>query len=243
LVLDENFLSAYLNKSNAHIELEQYTEAIDTYKEALAIDSENSYILYCMGECYLDMNDLEKAEKHFLDSIMMSDLLSDAWIGLSSVYEEQNKFDRAINCIKKAIEIDNDNVDYIQYLARIYHLTDDTENAIKSYREALRLLPESIDTWIDLAELYYTDLENSDEAIAILKESITTLGRIDYEVITRMSTYLFLTGAIESAELLLLTIDDESFDYTGKMILYESTLINNPTFWAMVERVKPNEKI
>ncbi len=107
------FLSAYLNKSNAQNALCNYKEAIDTYLEALAIDPDNSYILYCIGESYLDLAELDLAESYLLKSTQISDLLPDAWVSLATVYEEKSQFDPAISCLKKAIELDPDNVELL----------------------------------------------------------------------------------------------------------------------------------
>ncbi|MEI6347956.1 MAG: hypothetical protein WCP69_08430 [Bacteroidota bacterium] len=238
IVLEENFLSAYLNKCNALMELEQYQKAIDTYHETMTIDPDNSYILYCIGECYLDMDDLENAEKFFLDSIKFSELFAEAWVGLASVYEEQCFFDRSINCMEKALDLDEDNVDFLQYIAKLYHISDNSEKAIIFYKKALVLLPDSTDTWLDLAELYYADFENFNLAIATLNEANVAIGHVDNEIITRISAYLFLNGQIDEAELFLLSIQDTDFDYIGKILLYDSTLINNQPFWEMAERLK-----
>ena len=172
IVLNEFFLSAYLNKSNAQNALCNYKEAIDTYLEALTIDPDNSYILYCIGESYLDLAELDLAESYLLKSTQISDLLPDAWVSLATVYEEKSHFDPAISCLKKAIELDPDNVDYFEYIARIYHITDQIDKAIIFYNKAIKMLPENIDSWIDLAELYFTEMQDPDMATLVLKECL-----------------------------------------------------------------------
>ena len=63
-------------------------------------------------------------------------------VSLATVYEEKSNFDLAISCLKKAIELDPDNVDYFEYIARIYHITDQIDNAIIFYNKAIKMLPE-----------------------------------------------------------------------------------------------------
>jgi tetratricopeptide (TPR) repeat protein len=140
--------------------------------------------------------------------------------------------------MEKALDLDEDNVDFLQYIAKLYHISDNSEKAIIFYKKALALLPDSTDTWLDLAELYYADFENFNLAIATLNEANVAIGHVDNEIITRISAYLFLNGQIDEAELFLLSIQDTDFDYIGKILLYDSTLINNQPFWEMAERLK-----
>lgn len=238
LVLDESFLSAYLNKSNAQSAICQYKEAVETYLEALVIDPDNSYILYCIGESYLDLAEYDLAESYLLKSIQITDLLPDAWVSLAAVYEEKSNLDQSISCLQKAIELDPDNVDYFEYIARIYHLTDQIENAVVFYNKAIKMLPENIDSWIDLAELYFAELEDPDMAMLVLKECLFTNNKGNDEVTTRMSIYALLSGNTDTAEQLLLSISNENFDYQEKMLSYDSTLSDNPNFCKLMELLK-----
>jgi len=237
-VLDEFFLSAYLNKSNAQNALCEYKDAIETYLEALVIDPDNSYILYCIGESYLDLEEVDLAESYLLKSTQLSDLLPDAWVSLAAVYEEKSDFEKSISCLQKAIELDPDNVDFFEYIARIYHLSDQIDNAIIFYNKAIKMLPENIDSWIDLAELYYTEMQDPDMATLVLKECLYANNKGSDEVITRMSIYALLTGDTQTAEQLLLSIADETFNYEEKMLSYDETLADNPSFCKLMELIK-----
>lgn len=239
IALDEFFLSAYLNKSNAQNSICNYLEAIETYQEALIVDPDNSYILYCIGESYLDLAEVDIAERYLLKSIEISDLLPDAWVTLASVYEEKSDFDKAINCLKKAIELDSDNVDYLEYLARIYHITNQTDNAIVFYNKALKLLPENIDSWIDLAELYFSELDDANMANSILEDCLFANPLQRTEVCTRMIIYALLSGDVSTAENLFLSVADEAKDVIEKILNYDSTLSENSIFCKMIDLIDP----
>ncbi len=238
IVLDEHFLSAYLNKSNAQNSLALFSEAIETYNEALSIDPDNSYILYCIGENYLDLCEYDLAEKFLLKSIAISDVLSEVWVSLAAVYEEKSWFDQAITSLQKAISLDPENVDYYAYLARLYHITDQVELAISHYDTALKMLPENIDSWFDLAELYYNELEDPKTATAVLEQCMIKNPQGENEVLTRMAIYCFLSGDEQSAELLLLSIPIISFDFLAHISKYDKTLFDNASFCAMIERIQ-----
>lgn len=240
IVLDEFFLSAYLNKSNAMNSIGLYKESIENYNDALHIDPENSYILYCIGENYLDLMEYDLAESYLLKALSVSELLSEAWVSLAAVYEEKASYDQAISCLQKAIGIDEENVDYYAYLARLYHITDQVDLAISFYDKALKMLPENIDSWFDLAELYYNELEDVDTAIMVLTQCNVQNPYGENEVLTRMSIYSFLSGNEQTAEQLLLSISDETFDYLEHVRKYDSTLLDNVSFCNMIDRLKNN---
>lgn len=238
IVLDEHFLSAYLNKSNALNSLGRQKEAIDNYHFALTFDNDNSYIYYCIGENYLDLAELDLAEKYLLKSIALSELLSEAWISLSAVYEEKNNYIQAIECLKKAIHIDPECVDYHAYIARLYHLTDNIELAIFHYNKALEMLPENTDSWFDLAELFYNELDDFDNAIRVLTECAIKNPDSKNEVLTRMAIYQFMSNNMQVAEQLLLSISEENFDIIEHIEKYDKSLLNNSLFCALITQIR-----
>ncbi len=100
------------------------------------------------------------------------------------------------------------------------------------------MLPENIDSWIDLAELYFTEMQDPDMATLVLKECLYANPKGSDEVITRMSIYALLTGDTQTAEQLLLSIADKNFNYEEKMLNYDETLAENPNFCKLMELLK-----
>ncbi len=64
-----------------------------------------------------------------------------AWINLGQYYFIKKDYKKSIENLKKALELDNKNVEAITLISQSYDIVEDTDNAIKAYEEAKVINP------------------------------------------------------------------------------------------------------
>ena len=80
---------------------------------------------------------------------------------------ENGWYDAAINAFEKTVESYPEKAIAYQELGALYYQQGQTENALSSYRQAMLLQPENIDAQKNLADFYYAELGQADEALKI----------------------------------------------------------------------------
>jgi tetratricopeptide (TPR) repeat protein len=81
----------------------------------------------------------------------------------------ERKFPESIVFIKKALEIDETNPEYLLTLAKVYSDFSHKASALKAIKTAARLEPENTEIWLTWADIYqkFDELENAVKMIKI----------------------------------------------------------------------------
>jgi tetratricopeptide (TPR) repeat protein len=104
--------------------------------------------------------------------------------------EAHKNLELAEKAFQKAIELDRDFLEAHRNLARLYYLQEKFDQAASQYFQVLRLDPNDIDTYVQMA-LAQIELGNFDKAIQYLE---TAKNRTDdQEVIQRLDQYITKT--------------------------------------------------
>jgi tetratricopeptide (TPR) repeat protein len=101
---------------------------------------------------------------------------------------ENGWYEAAISAFKKIVEAYPEKAIAYQELGALYYKLGQTENALFSYRQAMQLQPENIDAQKNLADFYYAELGQAEEALKIY-ENILAVASDDVQT-------LLLTGHI-----------------------------------------------
>ena len=140
---------AYLNEGalqKASIELQK----------AIDVDPNNSEILYALGHVYFQQENYPAAMQVFLNVLRHSPKRSDASNYLGRVYEVQGVFLKAIEAYQDALK----NTQYetpekpLFNLGRVYSQLGQWDEAISSYKEVVRWVPDYSDAHYNLAQAY-----------------------------------------------------------------------------------------
>ena len=111
---------------------------------------------YNAGAVLSNSGDTAGALVKFEEAVALKPELTAGWMALARVAEKEKKYDKAINAAKKALEIDDEDVDMWTVLHRSYTATGDKANAAiaekklpanasKLFNEAARLINEGKD--------------------------------------------------------------------------------------------------
>ena len=95
---------------------------------------------------------------------------------------ENGWYDAAINAFEKIVESYPDQAIAYQELGALYYQQGQTDNALSSYRQAMQLQPQNIDAQKNLADFYYAELGQADEALKIY-ENILTVAPDDVQTL------------------------------------------------------------
>jgi GWxTD domain-containing protein len=141
--------------------------AYDVYKEIIKIDSTQPKALYNLGKIkgkdfdeYHDsyfkasevvslgyenfaQEDFENAKKYLTKAIKYDSSLSDAYLQLSYLYEDNGEPAKGIPLLKKLETLNPDNTDAHLYLGLLFYEDNKIDSAFKEYQKALKLMTDS----------------------------------------------------------------------------------------------------
>lgn len=173
--LGEASQGTYYNMAQILFSLEKYEEALDTIDKAIDLSpadilshQERSAIL-----ANLKRYDEALEEQEFvmeLDPGLIKTVAPEHQVYTTMAYSfaRDGKKKKAINSIKKAIEIDPEESEYYYYYGEILMIFEEYDEAIKQFEKAKELHFTPIETFIDLGECFMI-LGNYDKALENLK--------------------------------------------------------------------------
>lgn len=87
-----------------------YTNAIESYQEALAIEDKNSNTHLMLGKLYANTGDLDKSETHLLMSVLIKKQPVDVeYLNLALTYKLQENYKQAFDYLNKSLEENPEN--------------------------------------------------------------------------------------------------------------------------------------
>mgnify|MGYP000846013101 FL=1 len=235
IAINDKNADAYLSKAEAYISLENYSEAINCFHEALEIKPDEHIILFFLGDAYEKQNNFEKAIYYFKEATKKLEFFADAWLGLAMSYFEKNDFTNAEPNIKRAIELEPQNIHYkLTYAEMLYKenyisLSEDIYQSL--YEEGEELAIVTIN-WA-MAMVSNNRLM---EAINLLRETIDNNKfeepGIYFTLIELSSRESYLKDHLEDYLFRLLL----NYDVSLKMLEeYCPSLLKNPNYETLIK--------
>ena len=197
LCIKEDYIRAYTNKAESLSELGYYQKAIDTCKETFKHEDPDAILYFDIGELYEKVDDLNKAKSYFYKCIRKDEHFAEAWYTLALILDLQDLNLEASYHIKKAIDINSSNVDYLFTYAQIHEKVGFIKEAEIAYKKVLELDELDSESWLNYSHLLYKN-ESKSEAIELLKKGIK-LNPKSAELSYRLSAYLFQNGSENQA--------------------------------------------
>ena len=231
---------AYKNRSLALMGLGRYEDAVSDLSKALDIAPYYIELYTVIGDCYLEIGDLDKAiisyEKAILDDIEKDippsfalENENDVLDRLVSFYKEASRLNEVVSFISRLDEERDRYKGAPLSLARVYCEMGDTVEAIRTLKNYLKAVPASFEANRDLGTLllYTKDFENS----MLYLQRADTINENDEQVRLSIGLLLFLRGDTElfdlkSAEL----AEDWPFWSLFQAYLYLQNVGKHPTY-------------
>jgi len=197
IAIKEDFAPAYFNKANSLANQNQLKDAIACYEETFKHEKPEA-ITYCyIGECYEKLKNFEQALVNYNRAVNIDPNLSDAWIGIGIVLDQQDKLTEGIHYLKKAIEIDKENADYWYVIGDAYQKLGFIEEAENAYKKVIEIDPSLEAIWLDYSNFVFAQGEK-EKAIEILADGIKHHPD-NAELFYRMAACLLWVGKKQEA--------------------------------------------
>ena len=152
-------------------ELEEFEKAKKSYYRILEINPEEERANNNLSIYYINKGEYQKAILILENLIRNNPKAQMAWSNLGTIYIKLEKFDKAENHYKKAIELDEEDIESIYGLGKIYFHQGDNFEALKTWRKILDLKDSHAKVKYRIAQTLMK-IDEFDLAFDFLKEAI-----------------------------------------------------------------------
>lgn len=149
---------AYINYKTNYIE-----NSIKLSSYVLAKENSNTKAINLIGQCYLEKNDLKKAESLFLKGLSIESNNVSILNSMGRLYFEMWNLEKAENFYLKALDQKKSSYQTLNNIAGFYMETNNSKKALLYYQEALKILPNEPTILNNLSKAYLS-LNKLDEA-------------------------------------------------------------------------------
>ncbi len=162
--LEDNWFQAECLNAIALVKFSQgkNDEAIDSYKQAIAIAPEQIFIWNNLGNLYMKIMRNDEAMHAFKKALQHNPKDPIAWNGLGTVYYRNGYIDDSINAYRKAIEYAPSYASPWTGLGDAYASIGREIDAIVGYQNAIELNKDLATPWQRIAEIYNKQGRNKD---------------------------------------------------------------------------------
>lgn len=182
---DDANLQLWVNLARTRTELEEPTEAIPAYGEALKLEPspELRYKIHMnRGNLYHRAGDYSSAAREFENAEQLNSTVN-AVYNLGLAQAENGDLEGAVNSLGQARERDPEDVQVLSDLAHTYQQMGDYERAIRFYREGLEEDNGNPDLMFALARLHER-IEQNPEALGYYEQLVNEVRNEDRLALT-----------------------------------------------------------
>ena len=158
----------YAELGDQYAEVSDYPKAAAAYKESLARDPYNPFVLKDLGGMLHLMGRNDEAKQSLKLALQLDPDLAEAWRNLGVVYADEKEWDNAAECFQEAVAADPSWTLGHRYLSVALEYQDKFEHALDASRKALELNPGS-DDCLKLYTHQILRLERREEGRAFLR--------------------------------------------------------------------------
>ena len=122
----------------------RYNEALPLFRQVFESDTSDWNAIYLAGQCYRWLNNFDGAIDCLREAARINPNESPVWLALGITYQLNEDWDRSIEALKKAIQIDSDYVLAFNSLAMTQKRMGELEKAIHNYEAGAIALARQI---------------------------------------------------------------------------------------------------
>jgi tetratricopeptide (TPR) repeat protein len=163
---------AYFQIGYCYGELDNYSKAIEAYKQAIRIDPDAADTYYNLGNVYFALDNYSKAIEAYKQAIRIDPDYANALYNLGNVYFALDNYSKAIEAYKQAIRIDPDAAITYVNLGGTYGQLGLYKDAIEAFKQAIHIDPDDAKAHYNLGVTYILigDRNSALNEYKILKE-------------------------------------------------------------------------
>jgi tetratricopeptide (TPR) repeat protein len=133
--------------------LQNSTEALAAYKKALELDASNEDAMTGLATVYADLGD-NKAAAEMLQKVADKDPNPRSLTSLASVYEQLKDYSLAAEMLRRALDQQPGNTELKHALAEDLLLSDQLDDALKLYKDAVAEDPKDQHSLLRISQIY-----------------------------------------------------------------------------------------
>jgi tetratricopeptide (TPR) repeat protein len=168
-------ISEYKNLGFAFYKTEMYDEAEREYKKVLEIEDTNGEALFYLGLIGLMRGQYDAAHNYLLKAASQEERPS-TFINLGYVSDKLEQYDKAIEYLEKAQELDPDNLRMKCSLGMALYKSGKLEEAVPVFEDLIKNQPEIITPYMYLS-IIYVKQDRVEDAAQILDNAIDKFPR------------------------------------------------------------------
>ncbi|XP_061921597.1 protein O-mannosyl-transferase TMTC1 isoform X2 [Entelurus aequoreus] len=150
-----HFADAYSSLASLYADQKRFAEANEMYLKGTENCPDSSDLHNNYGVFLVDTGKEELAVAHYQQAIQLKPVHYVAMVNLGRLLRSSNKNKEAESWYKRALEVST-KVEILAPLGALYYNTGRYDEALRVYREAIRLQPENTDIWLALAQVLAT---------------------------------------------------------------------------------------
>lgn len=130
-----------------------------------------------LGECYLFMGEMDKAEEYYLKAASSNGVHPDPYMGLATIAVQRGDLDKAYSLYQRASEIEASDK-AISGMALVEMEQEKHDDAFEHFRRALDLNPENMVAAFGIIQLGY-QLERLEDVVPLLDNFLSVAPHKD----------------------------------------------------------------
>ncbi len=155
ILIDDNFVGAYLEKAKTLEKLERYYDAIDNYNKCNKLDDPSAFSYLRIGVCYENLQQIENAIAYYKKSAEQDPYLDKPILNIISILFQQREYQKSIFYINQLINLEEENLKYWRLYGHANMKIAFFSEAAKAFQKCLLLKDNSIDIYLELADAQY----------------------------------------------------------------------------------------
>ena len=201
ILIDDAFSGAYFEKAKVLETLKEYQLAIDNFHKTLELEDPSAVVFVQIANCYNHLNNTNKAVEYFLKAVDEDPLLDYAWLALTELLLQKKEIEKARSYIKKAVEINENNIDINNRYAEISMKLGFYEEAIDAFENSISLGEKNPTVVLMLCDVlhFIGEYQLAIDYLQLLKKEEST----SVEILFRLSGLFFLIKKNKEAFLYL----------------------------------------
>ncbi|MCX7957750.1 MAG: tetratricopeptide repeat protein [Deltaproteobacteria bacterium] len=147
-------IDAYLKLSDLYLFTKDEKSALEVLNEMLKNSPDKSEAYLRIGNIYLNRRNIKQAIESFINALRINPANRDAAVMLSVAFELEEKYDNAIEVLKKAQKYVSDDIEIILLIGKLYLRKEDFISARLFFNYALRNSPDTVSASVAIANIY-----------------------------------------------------------------------------------------
>ncbi|MEA2060867.1 MAG: tetratricopeptide repeat protein [Thermodesulfobacteriota bacterium] len=209
--VDPYFIPGFLLMAEIQVKERDLDAALDTLKQAEAVDSENIDIQLRLADIYSQQNDVKNMEAALKKAVAVDPSARQACLNLADLYLSLEKPEKAESLLIGIVETPGEEGRKHMDLARFYELQNQMDKAAQVYEKAVQAAPFDVSVKIGRAR-FYARQNMKDAALAEIKQALS-LEKESLDVLTEAGRIYLHFGMLQAAQAALYRVlqKDDTF--------------------------------